>query len=85
MPASGTTAAHEPIAAIAAATGTVKPDLNTSFLQIGDPAKFKLALHYALGGRRSRHLGQRIANALPSPGPKSLWPILVVLESLTAR
>ena len=42
----------------------------------------------ALGVRRcgkARHLGQRMANALPSPGPKSLWPILVVRESLTAR
>ena len=34
---------------------------------------------------KARHLGQRMANALPSPGPKSLWPILVVRESLTAR
>ena len=28
-----------------------------------------------------RHPGQRMANALPSPGPKSLWPILVVRKS----
>ena len=34
---------------------------------------------------KARRLGQRMANALPSPGPKSLWPILVVRESLTAR
>ena len=34
---------------------------------------------------KARHLGQRMANTLPSPGPKSLWPILVVRESLTAR
>jgi len=37
------------------------------------------------GIRKARHLGQRMANALPSPGPKSLWPILVVRASLTAR
>ena len=34
---------------------------------------------------KARHLEQRMANALPSPGRKSLWPILVVRESLTAR
>src|SRR5208337_1194091 len=36
-------------------------------------------------GKARRDLGQRMANALPAPRPKSLWPILVVRESLTAR
>src|SRR5208337_3317650 len=30
---------------------------------------------------KARDLGQRMANALPAPRPKSLWPILVVRES----
>ena len=32
---------------------------------------------------KARHLGQRMANALPSPGPKSLWPILDRQEPAT--
>ena len=39
---------------------TVKPDLNTAFMQVSDPkeklSKFKMTWHYASGGRRPRPL-----------------------------